>query len=99
MPAYRTIRAFSLLAVPAALLFQLAATDAFAGKEVFKRTKPHVNVATIGNPASGPAQPMLKVRTGDGGQDADGGLGGPRKDKIDLSVCELGTFDFDKCLN
>jgi len=28
-----------------------------------------------------------------------GGAAGPRKDKIDLSVCDLATFDFDKCLN
>ena len=84
MPANRTIRAFSLLGMSAALVFQFAATDAFAGKEKFVRTKPHVNVGAIGNSSSGPAQQMLKLRTGNGGQDANGGPGGPRKDKIDL---------------
>ncbi len=87
------------LSAMTALVLQFASADAFAGKEVFERTKPHVNVGTIGNQNSGPANQTLKVRRGGGDQDDDGGPGGPRKDPIDLSVCELGTFDFDKCLN
>jgi hypothetical protein len=94
-----TRRALGLLVVSAALAPQFAVTEAFAGKEVFQRIKPHVNVGTIGNTDT-QVKPMLKLQTGnDGGQNDDGGPGGPRKDKIDLSVCELGTFDFDKCLN
>ncbi len=35
-----------------------------------------------------------------GGGDQQAGPGGPRppEDRIDLSVCDLETFDFDKCL-
>ena len=83
----------------AVMAFQFAAADAFAGKEKFERTKPHVNVGTIGNQSSGRADQALKLRGKGDGQDDNGGPGGPRKDPIDLSVCELGTFDFDKCLN
>jgi len=90
----RTRAMFALLALSAALLAQLSAGRAHAGKEVFVRTKPHVNVGTLGQVK--PQQPMIAPAPGNGGQ--SGGPGGPRKDKIDLSVCELGTFDHGKCL-
>ncbi|HSM40352.1 MAG TPA: hypothetical protein VK862_06345 [Afifellaceae bacterium] len=87
---------FALLALSAALVAQFSASQAHAGKEVFVRTKPHVNVGTLGQVK--PQQPMIAPALGNGSQAGDGGPGGPRKDKIDLSVCELGTFDHGKCL-
>jgi hypothetical protein len=95
----RTRGMFALLALSAALVAQFSAGQALAGKEVFVRTKPHVNVGTTGNVK--PDQPTIAPAFGNGGPDSnDGnaGPGGPRKDKIDLSVCELATFDHGKCL-
>lgn len=90
----------SIKGVFAAILaigLQMSATPVIAGKAKFERTKPHVNVGTIGSANSGPTSAASGFKQN--GQGANKGLGGPRKDKIDLSVCDLGTFDFDKCLN
>ena len=94
MSLYRRIRKFAAIATLASVAGNFAVTGAHAGKEVFVRTKPHVNVGTLGQ--VNPQQPMIAPAPGNGGQ--AGGPGGPRKDKIDLSVCELGTFDHGKCL-
>lgn len=83
------------LAAGLALGLQFAAGEAHAGKEKFQRTKPHVNIGTIGT-SDQPSGPSGFKQPGKG--NSNKGLGGPRKDPIDLSVCDLATFDFDKCL-
>lgn len=50
MPVYRNFRLFLALAILTAMAGQFAVTDAFAGKTVFERVKPHVNVGSIGTP-------------------------------------------------
>jgi hypothetical protein len=80
-----------------AIGLQMSAPPAMAGKEKFQRTKPHVNAGTLGSTSSGPAPGASGYQQD--GQAANQNPGGPRKDKIDLSVCDLATFDFDKCLN
>jgi hypothetical protein len=87
----------SIKGVFAAILaigLQMYVSPAMAGKEKFERSKPHVNVGTIGSANSGPTSAASGYQ-----QNGNKNPGGPRKDKIDLSVCDLGTFDFDKCLN
>lgn len=84
--------ALALFASTLAVGLQLGSSQAIAGKAQFERTKPHMNVGTTGSHKSAPS----KFKQPGGKQNK--GLGGPRKDKIDLSVCELGTFDFEKCL-
>lgn len=88
---------FALLVASAIIFTQFAASDAFAIKDKFDRIKVHANVGTVGN--TKPAQPTINPAfSNGGGQDGNDGPGGPRKDKIDLSVCELGTFDHGECL-
>jgi hypothetical protein len=90
----------SIKGVFAAILaigLQISATPAIAGKAKFERSKPHVNVGTLGSANSGPTSAASGFKQN--GQSANKDLGGPRKDKIDLSVCDPETFDFDKCLN
>lgn len=43
-------------------------TDAMAAKEKFERTKPHVNIGTIGHDQQGPGQ----LTGNSGGQDGNG---------------------------
>lgn len=50
MSAYRNIRLFVVLATMAVVAGHFTVSDAFAGKEVFQRVKPHVSVGSIGSP-------------------------------------------------
>lgn len=86
-----------VVAATLAISLQMSASTAMAGKEKFVRSKPHVNVGTIGATSSGKASAASGFQQG--GNRDNLNPGGPRKDKIDLSVCDLATFDFDKCLN
>lgn len=92
MSAYSKIAALGLLSAVAVTGSLFAGTDAYAGKARFERTKPHVNVGTVNTNA--------QMQTQSGTPAGNKGPGGPRtgSDRIDLSVCDLATFDHKKCL-
>lgn len=92
MSAYSKIATLGLLSALALTGSLIAGTDAFAGKEKFKRSKPHVNVGTSST------NDQMQIQTGN--PTGNQGPGGPRtgSDRIDLSVCDLATFDHKKCL-
>ena len=58
------------IATAAALAAPLLTVDAMAAKEKFERTKPHVNVGTIGN--GGSSENPNNLATPQGGNAADG---------------------------
>ena len=56
------------------------------------------DAAAQGAPATFAIQGAGPVHPGGLTTQGGGNAAAQRKDKIDLSVCDLATFDFDKCL-
>lgn len=88
-----SLKSLALSAIAAAIVVTgVAATPSFAHQSNVPHRHTTLTVGNIG--ASGQTSAGFATQQG-------GGSAGPRTgaDRIDLSVCDLETFDFDKCLN